>query len=903
MMPRSARRLGAILLGAVFVVAALTALPGAAVATFASQCGAPTRSPAPGSGSLSVAAGETVLLAGGAFTGGIDALPAGATVCVGAGATLSPGYMNNAAGTIVVASGANLAMPSIAVSTGFDLELEGAATFAGLNINGSSELRVASTGSLTINSGFSPATGSIDNAGTMHVAGGMNLNTSAQLSNTGQLVVDQSATINGVLANSGTALFGGSLTVNGSGAFANKCALSIAGSLSNNGPNSTNGGLVLVAGGFTNNGTWRQTPAGALAATTLTDDGAVSGFGQYQFSGFTSVQNSFVGDSASAPIVADTVAPAGVIFNVQTGTIANVVRAGVSVGTLGSYPAPDCASPRPSADVIVNKTGPATAIEGTSVSYSVGVANAGPGSATAVVVTDGLPVGLIGVTADSGGIVAGSTVTWSVGTIAAAGTATLTVTGTVAAAAGTTLTDVASSTSTSPDPNPENNDGSSDAAQVNTLVVPAAPANNPPVADDLTIDGTTGQSLLGAVTANDPDVEQKLTFTTVTAPAHGRFELFPGGGFAYLSAADFTGIDTAQFQVCDNGTPVLCDTGTIQLRIFPIVTDDVAQTFVNHAVDVPILANDVSPGAVLDPTPVTVPTNGTVSIDATTGIATYTPSTGFVGTDSFAYRTCSPTAPTLCTGATVTVTVLPANDPPVIQPFHLVTVTGIPIDHTVVVSDPNGNGVTVTLGAAAQFGTATLLPASGNRYSPGSGYAGTDTYTLIACDNGTPTLCSTGVATVDVFPIARDDAATTTDGTPVTVAVGANDEGTVADPVVTAAPAHGSVTVTGAQIVYTPDAGFDGQDQFSYQICATGAPTLCAAAVVTVTVDAPPTPINPDDPLAATGVDGGGPALAALLLLGAGVAMSGGAAIRSRRFYGAARRLRAARWLRARGGL
>jgi hypothetical protein len=112
--------------------------------------------------------------------------------------------------------------------------------------------------------------------------------------------------------------------------------------------------------------------------------------------------------------------------------------------------------------------------------------------------------------------------------------------------------------------------------------------------------------------------------------------------------------------------------------------------------------------------------------------------------------------------------------------------------------------------------------------------------------------------TVHVTPIANDDQATTPKDTPVAIDIGRNDQGTVDPATITVQPEHGSATIqpatgTAARRVlavggarYTPDAGFVGVDEFTYRICATGAPDLCDTAVVTITVTGGDTP--PPDP-------------------------------------------------------
>jgi hypothetical protein len=101
------------------------------------------------------------------------------------------------------------------------------------------------------------------------------------------------------------------------------------------------------------------------------------------------------------------------------------------------------------------------------------------------------------------------------------------------------------------------------------------------------------------------------------------------------------------------------------------------------------------------------------------------------------------------------------------------------------------------------------------------------------------------------MPIA--DVATTPPGTPVTIAVLANDSGWTGtlDPtsvLVVSAPAHGTTAVAPAgTVTYTPAPGFIGVDSFVYRVCDTGGGG-CATAPVTVRVTAPVTPPVPPDP-------------------------------------------------------
>ncbi|WP_156387916.1 Ig-like domain-containing protein [Cellulomonas sp. Root137] len=874
-MPRRGSRTCALLLGV--LLAALLGAVHASIASadFATQCAAPDRTVAAGDLTITVAAGETVLVASG-FTGGVDALPVGGTLCVGPGATLSAGYLNNAAGALVVAAGGAVTMPSVVVAAGFSLELEGSGTFQGLGVNGAADIHVAPGADLTIASDLSPAAGAFVNEGSFTVEGAMNFNAAVSFDNAGTLSVAGAATVSGSLTTSGQATFSAGVTVNSAGSLVNSCVVDAQGDLINDGTGSSNAGLVLVGGDFRNNGSWQQSHEGVTSAVGLVDDGSVGGFGSYRFSGTTSVQGSWVGASAADPIRVQTVAPGGQVFDVETGTIANVVRTTVDILE------PACAaSPAAWADVEASKTGPATVLEGGTVSYSITVRNTGAQDAVDVVVSDPVPTGLALDPASTTGTLTGGVLTWQLGTVSVGQVVTLGYAGTVSAPAGSTLVNVVRSTSSTPDPVLANNDGSADASQVSTAVLAAPPPpNQPPVADDLVRDTTTRVLVVGTVTASDPDAGQQLSFTQATAATHGQLVLSAGGGFAYVSDPDFAGVDTFDFQVCDNASPTpACDTGTVTLNIRPRATDDVAVTFSGVPVVVPVVSNDTA-GAPLDPVVVTQPTNGSVVLDPATGEATYTPDPGFTGTDTFGYRICSPTEPTFCDAASVLVDVIPPNLPPTVDPLTLATSSGIPVTGTLVLADPDaGDTVTAHGGIPPRSGTASVTPDGSTTYRPLAVFAGRDYYGDIVCDDGVPLLCTTGLVTVEVRPLAVPDAATTAEGTAVDVDIDANDQGAVGPATVTVGPAHGTVTISGGTARYVPDAGFSGADAFDYTICAAIAPDLCATTTVTLTVTAiPPLPPAPgpepapgtDDVLAVTGAEA-----APLLLLGSALVLGG----------------------------
>lgn len=88
--------------------------------------------------------------------------------------------------------------------------------------------------------------------------------------------------------------------------------------------------------------------------------------------------------------------------------------------------------------------------------------------------------------------------------------------------------------------------------------------------------------------------------------------------------------------------------------------DDAVTTSINTAIDINVLSNDL-PSESLDPTSVTIvvqPSHGVVSVNAATGVITYTPATGYSGIDNFSYQVCDNNIPSpACDIAAVKVTV------------------------------------------------------------------------------------------------------------------------------------------------------------------------------------------------------------------------------------------------------
>jgi len=158
----------------------------------------------------------------------------------------------------------------------------------------------------------------------------------------------------------------------------------------------------------------------------------------------------------------------------------------------------------------------------------------------------------------------------------------------------------------------------------------------------------------------------------------------------------------------------------------------------------------------------------------------------------------------------------------------------------VLVND-TGTGLSITQASPPAHGSAVI---SGGAiiYTPNTDFNGTDSFSYTIRDSFGQSASATVTVTVNPPGLnAVNDAASTAAGTPVTINVLVNDTGTGLSIFQTSPPAHGSATISGGAITYTPSAGFAGTDSFSYTIRDSFGQS--ASATVTVTVTA--VPINP----------------------------------------------------------
>ncbi|WP_420630755.1 Ig-like domain-containing protein [Candidatus Leptofilum sp.] len=374
---------------------------------------------------------------------------------------------------------------------------------------------------------------------------------------------------------------------------------------------------------------------------------------------------------------------------------------------------------------------------------------------------------------------------------------------------------------------------------INTL--PTANDDSDSVVED---SGTTQIDVLA--NDSDPDSGDTLSITAVGATDNGGTAIHNAGQIDYTPALNFVGTEVFTYTISDgNGGS---DTATVTITVTdspvndaPTANDDSASVVEDSGTtQIDVLANDTDPdsGDTLSIAAVGATDNGGTAVH-NAGQIDYTPALNFVGTEVFTY--------TISDGnggsdtATVIVNVGGSNDTPEAQDDAPVTNedTMVMIDVLSNDTDPDGDSLSVTNVSDAAHGTAV---SNGNQiqYTPDPNYYGTDIFTYTVTDGEFSDVATVTVTIISVndAPEANDDAATTTAGTEITIEVLNNDddpvEGSGLTLVSVSNPANGTATISGTEILYIPDDGFTGTDQFSYTI-SDG--TTTTTAVITVTVN------------------------------------------------------------------
>jgi VCBS repeat-containing protein len=251
------------------------------------------------------------------------------------------------------------------------------------------------------------------------------------------------------------------------------------------------------------------------------------------------------------------------------------------------------------------------------------------------------------------------------------------------------------------------------------------------------------------------------------------------------------------------------------------------------------------------------PTQGAVILNAD-GSFTYTPAANFNGADGFTYQATDGVATS--PAVLVTIDVTSVNDPPTAgdDAYAMEQDASLTVSADLGVlsndADVDGDLLSAVWQSGPTSGTLSLAADGSFIYTPNAGFVGVDTFVYAASD----AVASSNLATVTLTvhrrnnsPIAADDFYDVDeDGSLAVAAAGvlANDsdaDGDSLSAILVSGPAHGTLLLdANGSFTYTPNANFNGLDNFSYQ----AGDGIATSAAATVTINVAPVP---DAPIAA----------------------------------------------------
>jgi len=345
-----------------------------------------------------------------------------------------------------------------------------------------------------------------------------------------------------------------------------------------------------------------------------------------------------------------------------------------------------------------------------------------------------------------------------------------------------------------------------------------------------TLDEFTGANLVVAL--------NPASVVIVSPPTHGTASLITTGSTAgqilYTPTAGYLGADSFTYKVSDDDGRV-SNTATVSVNVVlpppPVAGAVTDTTFRNSPVTVSVVGADTSADGTIEDGTVAVatqPADGT-AVAETNGTILYTPTSGFVGTDSFTYTVADSNDQTSTPGTVTITVVLPT--PPVATAVSGNAYEGTPINFDLASGATSSAGtinpasiliVTPTVnGTVVPQADGTVL------YTPTPGYIGTDSF-VYTIDDTLGDVSNQATFSITIThaapPVITDSVAPVLTGQNNVINVLSNASSgaplvpsTVA---IVTSPLDGKASVnasTGA-ITYLPNAGFVGTDSFTYTV-------------------------------------------------------------------------------------
>lgn len=390
------------------------------------------------------------------------------------------------------------------------------------------------------------------------------------------------------------------------------------------------------------------------------------------------------------------------------------------------------------------------------------------------------------------------------------------------------------------------------------ITVAVGSVNDAPVAVDDTVTTDEDTPITIAVLGNDSDPDgQALSIVAVGDAAQGQATIM-GSSLHYTPLLNLYGTDSFTYTISDGA---LSDTATVTVTINPVNDAPTLDAIANRAIDEDagqqtVNLTGISTGAFNEVQTITITAQSsnvaliphptlTYANPNATGTLRFTPVDNGWGSATINVTVSDGVSTTV---RAFLVTVNAVNDAPTAGDIALVTDEDVPV--LVVPFPAYANDVDDVTLTVSGLGSPSLgaVTADGVTifYTPTLNLFGTDTFTYTMRDPGglqATARITVTITSVDDPPTAVNDAITTNEDTPVTIAVLANDSDAEGQPlslVAVGAPTLGQVTISGTTLRYTSTLNLFGTDTFTYTVSDGGLQSTASVVVTVNSVDDPP---------------------------------------------------------------
>lgn len=287
------------------------------------------------------------------------------------------------------------------------------------------------------------------------------------------------------------------------------------------------------------------------------------------------------------------------------------------------------------------------------------------------------------------------------------------------------------------------NDGTQD-SNTATVTISVEMVNDAPAVADISI--SASEDTAKAITLLGADVDgNSLSYTTLSNPTHGSVSINKSIAI-YTPKSDYKGEDSFTYKASDGSLDSNTATVTISVETVnhaPIAEAVSASTDENTSKAITLVGTDSDDNS-LNYIKVTDPAHGSVSFN--NNIATYTPSNGYTGSDSFTYKVNDGTINS--NAATVTINIETVNHAPIAITVNTSTKENTEKEITLVGTDSDGDLLNYIKVTDPTHGTVSFNDNIAT-YTPTTDYSDTDSFNYKVNDGSLDSNTATVNITVD----------------------------------------------------------------------------------------------------------------------------------------------------------